>query len=116
MSKPEPELAFHPLCAEFRRQRQKGSGEPTQQTNDERTQSNVYDQRRYHSNIPSIEFENIAQEIVSELEDRLGIHVADEDLTEALKIIRQQLQWMADRTLWALEPITIIADPDDPEA
>jgi hypothetical protein len=66
--------------------------------------------------IPSIEFENIAQEIVSELEDRLGIHVADEDLTEALKIIRQQLQWMADRTLWALEPITIIADPDDPEA
>lgn len=63
--------------------------------------------------IPDLKVENVAHEIMARLADELDIHVADEDRAEALKIIKQELWWMVNRALWALEPVTIIADPED---
>jgi hypothetical protein len=66
--------------------------------------------------IPDKEVENIALAIMDELY-QLEIPVYDDENREkVLKVIKQELWHMVDRALWALEPVTIVADPEDEEA
>jgi hypothetical protein len=61
--------------------------------------------------IPYLEVEAVASDLLSEL----NIRVADAN-SEELKTARRYLQFMVKRALWALEPVTIIADPEDEDA
>jgi uncharacterized protein YxjI len=50
-----------------------------------------------------------------DLAEALNIHIRDAD-SEQLKTIKRALWSIVERALWTLEPITIVADPEDEEA
>jgi hypothetical protein len=50
-----------------------------------------------------------------DLAEELNIHIRDADSKE-LHTIKRALWAIVERALWTLEPITIVADPEDEEA
>jgi hypothetical protein len=58
--------------------------------------------------IPDLLVENIAIELMEELE----IHLVDAE-TKEFKIIKKYLRYMVERALYALEPATIISGEDE---
>jgi hypothetical protein len=66
--------------------------------------------------IPDLDMENAANEIIDELADTFDIHVANDERAEVMKSIERSLRFVVNRALWALEPATIVADPEDDDA
>jgi hypothetical protein len=60
--------------------------------------------------IPEVQFDDAIQDIVMELD------ISSTEYSEQLKTIKGSLHWLVNRALWALEGVTIVADPEDEEA
>ena len=59
--------------------------------------------------IPYLEVENVAFDLLNDLD----IEVANPAESEELRLVKRALWYAVKRALWALEPVTIVADPED---